>query len=173
VLRPLGFAYPGEPDAWRAELEFLVGPNLLAAPVTGPGTSPSVYLPPGTWIDLYRGTRENGGRAHTRETPLTQFPLYVREGAVIPFNLRTERDPWWAVDELRHEGRAGWLATPGAQIELARQPHDVQIFVPTEARPAEVTIGDRTVDWTWNDGPLRGVVVRLHGPTIRGAVSLQ
>jgi alpha-D-xyloside xylohydrolase len=172
VLRPLGFGYPQAAEAWRADLELLVGPDLLAAPVTGPGTSPSVYLPPGDWIDLYRGTREAGGRASTRETPLAQFPLYARAGAVIPFNLRTAAEPWWGVDELTHAGRAGWLATPGAKLDLRGQPRDVQIFVPAERRPAKVTIGGRAVAFTWNDGPLPGAVVRLHGPSVRGVVAL-
>ena len=47
--------YPDDPEAWRADLELLVGPDLLAAPVPGPGTTPSVYLPEGTWVDLYTG----------------------------------------------------------------------------------------------------------------------
>ena len=64
VLRPLGYAYPDDPSAWGANYEFLVGPDLLAAPVTGPGTTPSVYLPRGSWIDLYSGT--NGRRRRTR-----------------------------------------------------------------------------------------------------------
>jgi alpha-D-xyloside xylohydrolase len=172
VLRPLGYGYPDSPDAWKAELELLVGPDLLAAPVTGSGTSPSVYLPPGGWIDLYRGTREQGARVLTRETPLAQFPLYLRDGAVIPFNLRTAADPWWGVEELTHAGRAGWLAAPGARLDLRGQPRDVQLFVPAEQRPARVTLAGKDVPFSWNEGPFPGVVVRVHGPLVRGTVSL-
>jgi alpha-D-xyloside xylohydrolase len=172
VLRPLGFAYPDSEAAWNADLEVLVGPDLLAAPVTGPGTTPSVYLPPGAWIDLHRGAREAGDRVLTRATPLAEFPLYLRDGAVIPFNLRTAVDPWWGVEEQTHPGRAGWLAAPGAKLDLRRQPRQVQIFVPVEQRPAGVTIGGRSVAFTWNDGPLRGAVVRVRGPLVRGVVGV-
>ena len=55
ITRPLGFTYPTDGAAWSSELEFTVGPSLLAAPVTGPGTTPRVYLPRGPWIDLYTG----------------------------------------------------------------------------------------------------------------------
>ena len=55
IVRPLAFAYPTDEGSWHAELEFLVGDGLLAAPVTGGGTTPSVYLPPGKWVDLYAG----------------------------------------------------------------------------------------------------------------------
>jgi alpha-D-xyloside xylohydrolase len=172
VLRPLGYAYPSDANAWKADLQFLVGPDLLAAPVTGPGTTPRVYLPVGAWVDLYRGTLVQGATAFTRETPLTQFPLYVRAGAVIPFNLRTAVRSWWGVEELAHPGRAGWLATDGARLDLRDQPRNVQIFVPLPQRPRTVRIGDRRVVWTWNDGPFPGAVVRLHGPAVRGVVSV-
>jgi alpha-D-xyloside xylohydrolase len=173
VLRPLAYAYPGDPGSWSANYEFLVGPDLLAAPVTGPGTTPSVYLPPGSWIDLYTGeTVQGGDAAFTRPTPLQQFPLYARLGAVVPFNLRTAREPWWGVDQQTHPGRAGFLATDGARLDLAGQPRDVQIFVPRPGRPLHVSIGGRPVAWTWNAGPLPGVVVRLHGPVVKGTIDV-
>jgi alpha-D-xyloside xylohydrolase len=171
VLRPLGFAHPDDPEAWRADLELLVGPDLLAAPVAGPGTMPSVYLPKGTWVDLYKGTTVTGGRVFSRSTPMTQFPFYARAGAVIPFNLRTQ-DSWWGVNEQTHPGRAGFLATNGARLDLRGQPRDVQIFVPAPRRPGAVTLGGRSVAWTWNPGPLPGVVIRLHGPAVRGELAL-
>ena len=62
VLRPLAYAYPDDPEAWRADLELLVGPDLLAAPVAGPGTTPSVYLPKGTWVDLHTGATVRAAR---------------------------------------------------------------------------------------------------------------
>jgi alpha-D-xyloside xylohydrolase len=174
VLRPLAYAFPGDAASWATSnsLEFLVGPDLFAAPVTGPGETPSVYLPPGSWIDLYTGAALTGGSAFTRPTPLTQLPLYVRAGAVLPFNLRTAASPWWGTNELTHPGRAGWLATAGATLDLSGQPGDVQLFVPAAARPTQVRIGGQAVAWTWNAGPLPGVVVRLHGPKIQGEIAL-
>ncbi len=171
VLRPLGYAYPDDPEAWASDLEFLVGGDLLAAPVIGGGVTPSVYLPAGSWVDLYTGATVTGGSVFTRPTPLTQFPLYARAGAVLPFDLRTS-DSWWGVDELSHPGRAGFMATSGAQLDLTAEPHDVQLFVPAATRPAKVSLGGRAVPWSWNAGPLPGVVIRLHGPKIQGEITL-
>jgi alpha-D-xyloside xylohydrolase len=173
VLRPLGYAYPDDPEAWRADLELLVGPDLLAAPVGGPGTSPTVYLPAGEWVDLYAGETVAGGRTFTRETPMTEFPLYARAGAVIPFNLRTQDDPWWGLNEQSHRGRAGFLATDGAELDLHDQPAGVQIFVPASSRPRAVTIGGDDVDWSWHGGPMPGAVIRLEGPDVEGMVSVE
>jgi alpha-D-xyloside xylohydrolase len=172
VLRPLGYAYPDDPEAWRAELQLLVGPDLLAAPVAGPGTTPRVYLPEGGWVDLYSGSPVEGGRVFVRETPLDEFPLYARAGAVIPFNLRTRSDSWWDANEQTSPGRAGYLATNGATLALRGQPRNVQLFVPAPWLPRSVTVGGDEVAWTWHEGPLPGVVIRLRGPVVEGKVAL-
>lgn len=52
VLRPLALQYPADERSWSADQQLLVGPTLLAAPVTGQGTTPSVYIPAGNWVDL-------------------------------------------------------------------------------------------------------------------------
>jgi len=171
VLRPLGYAYPDDPQAWESDLQFLVGPDLLAAPVTGGGTTPSVYLPAGEWVDLHSGGAVEGGEIFVRSTPLDDLPLYLRAGAVIPFNARTA-DPWWELDELDRADRAGYLATDGAQLDLAGQPEGVQILVPAPVRPGAVTLDGREVDWTWSPGPMPGAVVRLEGPDVRGELRL-
>jgi alpha-D-xyloside xylohydrolase len=171
VIRPLAYGFPDDPDAWKADLELLVGPDLIAAPVTGGGTTPSVYLPQGEWLDLHTGGTVKGPATFTRTTPLDVLPLYARAGTVIPFNLRTA-ESWWGTDELTHAGRAGYLAADGATVDLRGQPHDVQLWVPASARPARVTLGGKTVPWSWTAGPLPGVVIRLHGPAIHGEVVL-
>ncbi len=129
-----------------------------------------MYLPPGRWIDLYTGLAVSGGRSFTRPTPLDQFPLYARAGAVIPFNLRTASGSWWGVDELTHPGRAGYLSTNGARVDLTGLPRDVQLFVPRRARARRVTVGGKPVTWIWNPGRCPASVVRLHGPAVHGTV---
>jgi alpha-glucosidase (family GH31 glycosyl hydrolase) len=171
VLRPLGYGFPGDAESWSQPYELLVGPDLLAAPVTGPGTTPQVYLPPGAWVDLYTGVVvRGGGKPFIRSTPMDELPLYAREGAVIPFDLRTKTGSWWGLNELSHPGRAGFLTTNGALVDLTGQPHDVQLFVPAPFRPHHVSFAGRPVAWSWNAGPMPGVVIRMHGPSLRGRV---
>ena len=172
VLRPLGYAWPDDPASWQAQFELMVGPDLLAAPVVGAGTTPRVYLPPGRWIDLYTGRTVDGPLNFTRPTPLPQFPFYARAGSVIPFDYRTSAQPWWGLNELRHPGRAGFLVAGGTRVDLRGQPHEVQLFVPASGRPRKVTLGGRAVAWSWQAAPFPGVVVRLHGPTVRGDIVL-
>ena len=109
-------AQPADDRSWSADLEFLVGDDLLVAPVTtASGNAHRVYLPPGDWVDVARGTRHAGGHTIRRPTPLDELPLYLRAGTAVPFNARTPgiwSDPW-RINDLRRPGRAGWLLAPG------------------------------------------------------------
>ncbi len=118
ILRPPALSYPDDPGAWSAEGAILVGRDLLAAPVTSPGTTANVTLPPGKWVDLSTGVVLVGPQSFTRPTPMTELPLYLRAGAAIPYNLRSP-DVWsapWGRNDLFRPRRGGWLlATNGAR----------------------------------------------------------
>ena len=73
-MRPLFVDFPDDPGAWRAEDQFLFGPDLLIAPVLEPGPAArEVYLPAGrAWIDAATGDRHDGGV--TVRGPVTARP---------------------------------------------------------------------------------------------------
>jgi alpha-glucosidase (family GH31 glycosyl hydrolase) len=99
-MRHLALAYPKDGSAVARDDEFLLGPDLLVAPVLEAGaTERSVYLPKGRWIDLWRSVdyREGGGglavtgaeelrgkREVTVPAPLDELPLLARAGAILP-----------------------------------------------------------------------------------------
>jgi alpha-D-xyloside xylohydrolase len=119
VVRPLGLSWPRDARAWSHSLEFTVGDALLAAPVTVTGgtdgsAAASVYLPAGTWIDLFNGGTTVGPKTASRRSGPNGFPLYLRSGAAIPDNFRTP-SLWsspWLPDDLQRPDRQGWLAAP-------------------------------------------------------------
>ena len=98
ILRALGYEFPDDPQAWAQDQELMIGPNLLAAPVTADraeadgaaGRADAGQRLParGPWIDLYSGERVEGGRTFTREATLDEFPLYMKAGSAIGFNSR-------------------------------------------------------------------------------------
>jgi alpha-D-xyloside xylohydrolase len=131
ITRPLAFDHPGDEEAWAADQEMLIGPDLLAAPVTadraeadGAAERPTpvdVYLPEGSWIDLYSGEVVEGGRHVVREATLDEFPLYLRVGGAIGFNLRADGvwDEPWGLNDLDRTDRSGWLLAPGEGVARA------------------------------------------------------
>ena len=81
LMRALGFEYPDDARAWDHPFQYLLGDDLLVAPVFEPGvTSLEVYLPEGQWVDFWTGERIAGGRSADREVPLDTIPVYTREG---------------------------------------------------------------------------------------------
>ena len=80
VLRALFHGFPDDPAAWCVADQFLLGSDLLVAPVVEPGARRrSVYLPDGgDWIELRTGARFPGGGSVDVEAPLTSIPLFLR-----------------------------------------------------------------------------------------------
>ena len=86
VMRPLWFEYPDDKQTYLIDDEYLVGRDILVAPVLKEGqTIRGIYLPKGDqWIDWWTGERFESGKVHYLKTPLDRVPIYVRAGAVIP-----------------------------------------------------------------------------------------
>jgi alpha-glucosidase len=91
VMRPLVWHYPQDSNTFNLNDQFMLGPDLLAAPILAPGqTARSVYLPKGTWYRWRPGTNSSEvesfeGPAHvTADAPLDELPLFVRGGAILP-----------------------------------------------------------------------------------------
>jgi alpha-glucosidase len=84
VQRPLVFDYQYDLMVRDLDDEYLFGPDLLVAPVYGPGmTARQVYLPAGSWYDWYTDALVGGKRFITSDTPMEHIPLFARGGAII------------------------------------------------------------------------------------------
>ena len=85
IWRPMVMEYPHDDKARNICDQFLIGSDVLVAPVYRPDTSfRSVYLPAGAWYDYWSGECYIGKRPVLKETPLDVLPLYVRAGAILP-----------------------------------------------------------------------------------------
>lgn len=94
-MRPLFFDFPEDGRAWAVDDEFLLGPDLLVAPVAQAGArARPVYLPAGTrWLDPATGAVHAGGTAVEAAAPLERIPLFVREGAAVAAAVAAARTP--------------------------------------------------------------------------------
>lgn len=80
VMRPLFFYYD-EPMAFTEMYEYLLGRDILVAPVLEKGhTAKTVYLPGDSWVHLWSGKTYGGGE-HTVEAPLGSPPVFCRAGS--------------------------------------------------------------------------------------------
>ena len=61
------------------------------------GIGRDLWLPPGMWVDCWTGQTFTGPGNITRATPLTEMPLYVKAGTIVPLApdmQYTEQRPW-------------------------------------------------------------------------------
>jgi alpha-glucosidase len=85
VNRPLVYQYPADRQAQRIADQFLLGRDLLVAPVLQPAADRRmVYFPEGEWVDWWTGNRHSGMTWRIVDAPLGQPPVFARAGAVIP-----------------------------------------------------------------------------------------
>jgi len=84
ILRPLFLNYPAEHATYTLDDEYMLGDDLLVAPVIEQGqTQRRVYLPAGEWRNYWTGELYPGQRWVSVDAPLYQIPLFVRGGATL------------------------------------------------------------------------------------------
>jgi alpha-D-xyloside xylohydrolase len=85
-MRPLFVDFPEDLRAWDVEDQFMLGPDLLVAPVVHAGaTFRSVYLPADAiWTHAVTGERHSGGQQISVEVSLEGIPVFLRDDAVVP-----------------------------------------------------------------------------------------
>ncbi|WP_084127513.1 TIM-barrel domain-containing protein [Demequina sp. NBRC 110054] len=81
VLRAMFHDFPGDEQCWDLADQFMMGDELLVAPVTEPGArSRAVYLPEGArWRGLHDGAVHEGGAWVEAAAPLEVIPVFARE----------------------------------------------------------------------------------------------
>jgi alpha-glucosidase len=85
VQRPLIFDHQYDAALRAIDDQYLLGRDLLVAPVTESGeTARQVYLPEGDWYDWHTDALLPGTRYTVAATPMDRIPVYARAGAVIP-----------------------------------------------------------------------------------------
>jgi len=85
LFRPLLLNYQDDASTYNLDDEFMVGGDLLVAPIMKPDvTKRLVYLPAGTWYDYWTNKKYAGGTMISVEAPLDLVPMFVRGGAMIP-----------------------------------------------------------------------------------------
>ncbi|MFC3363061.1 TIM-barrel domain-containing protein [Pedobacter fastidiosus] len=87
IMRGLVMDFGADEKLKNIADQYMFGPSLLINPVYKYGaTNRKVYLPEGNgWYDLYTGGYVKGGQTITAKAPYSQMPIYVKEGAIIPY----------------------------------------------------------------------------------------
>jgi len=84
-MRPLFFDYPEDGECYEVDDEFLLGSEVLVAPVTYPGArTRRVYLPKaGSWVNAWTGESAESGTWSDVEAPLNRIPVFLLYGSPL------------------------------------------------------------------------------------------
>lgn len=131
MARPLVIEFPEDPTTWPIDDQWLLGEHLLVAPQLEPSGRRRVYLPAGRWLDWWTDDIVEGPTWITVQSPLSEIPLWIRDGGVIALGPTMDHVDQRPTDHLSLRGLA-----------------------PADERASTGLIGlqNQTVAWTWDQG---------------------
>ncbi|HTX39873.1 MAG TPA: hypothetical protein VME43_32870 [Bryobacteraceae bacterium] len=88
LWHPLPFEFPADAECARHADEFLLGDEMLVAPICQPGNRRQVYLPPGEWTSLETNAVTTGRQTISVDT--AALPVFARNGSIVPLDANGE-----------------------------------------------------------------------------------
>ena len=85
IFRPMIMEYEKDMNLLNMREQFMLGENMLVAPVLYEGErSKTVYLPKGIWFNYFTIEKLQGGKWYKLPCELDEILVFVKEGAIIP-----------------------------------------------------------------------------------------
>lgn len=84
MMRPMFMEFPMDPATYTLSGQYMLGRELLVAPVLREDGKKEIYLPEGKWMNFWTGKEIEGRKFLKRNVPLEELPMYVREDSIIP-----------------------------------------------------------------------------------------
>ena len=100
MLRPMLFEFPDSIACETCDTQYMLGPDLLVAPVMHVDGHVDYYLPEGTWTSLLTGETAQGNTWRRETHNCLSLPLMVRPNSVIPLGACEERPDYDYTDGL-------------------------------------------------------------------------
>ena len=83
-MRPMALEFPHDPAATYLDRQYMLGDDLLVAPVFSPDGIVDYYVPSGIWTNMLTGEKIEGARWVREKFDYFSLPLLARPGAIIP-----------------------------------------------------------------------------------------
>jgi alpha-D-xyloside xylohydrolase len=98
-MRPLQLEFPEDPAVDYLDRQYLLGADLLVAPVFSEAGDVQYYLPAGTWTNYLTGEIVTGPTWRRETHAFDSIPLWVRGGAVLATGARDDRPDYDYTDQ--------------------------------------------------------------------------
>ena len=168
------------------QYHYLFGDAFLVAPIFQDSLKNSVTLPAGRWRYFFDDMEViEGPHTLTRRFPLDEFPVYVRDGSIVPMNISRSytgigSEDWdgfltlniypgtgcsFEVCHPDQSGKTSVVVRPNSsriciRLEGTKKPHILRVFL--ENTPKQVELDGRALhegsDWSYDIEDFRLVV---------------
>jgi alpha-glucosidase (family GH31 glycosyl hydrolase) len=181
VVRAVPMQYPEDTASVAWPEEFLLGDELLIAPVLNPGGTVNLYLPRGVWTRLATNEVYSGRQQIAITAADDELPVFARNGSIVPqagTPLELHYYPRLAAEFFLYEEErreySQFHASPALDLLRLESEstieRDCEWVVHHIDRPRRVWLGEtqfretsqpRAGTWSY-DGTRRNLSVRLH-----------
>jgi alpha-glucosidase len=181
LFRPLVLNYQDDPNTYNLDDEFMVGDDLLVAPILSPGqTERLVYLPKGIWYDYWTRKRLQGGTMVNVAAPLDTVPMFVRGGAIIPkapaMNFVTEKR-WDPLTFEIYPDEKGTATTTLYEDDGSSPSYEEGNFRRTTISLSRAnrgySVAIKVLEGVYNPGPRRFAFTLMNTPKMRRGLTTQ
>ena len=85
ICRPMFMEYPNDANTYNLSYQFMLGNELLIAPVLDPNkTSVNVYLPSGSWVNIWTNQVINSsGQNFTIANLQDRAAVFYKQGSLV------------------------------------------------------------------------------------------
>lgn len=83
TMRSMILEYTNDRNCAYLDKQYMLGDNLLVAPIFNDQSIAEYYLPSGTWTDFFTGETVEGNRWITEKCEYLDIPLMVKENSIV------------------------------------------------------------------------------------------
>jgi alpha-glucosidase (family GH31 glycosyl hydrolase) len=118
----------------KGKYHYMFGDHFLVAPIYRDRLDNTITLPAGKWRYFFDDTLiMNGPVTFDREFPLDEFPVFVREGAIVPMNITRD---YTGIGDRNSEGYLTLLIYPEGE-------GDFTVHHPDESGSTHIKVEDK------------------------------
>lgn len=85
MMRAMVIDYANDPACLYLDKQYMLGDNLLCAPVMNSEGTADVYLPEGKWTDIITGETFEGGRYIRRTCNFLEMPILAKPNSIVTY----------------------------------------------------------------------------------------
>ncbi len=85
MMRAMVIDYANDPACLYLDKQYMLGDNLLCAPVMNSEGTADVYLPEGKWTDIITGEVFEGGRYIRRTCSFLEMPILAKPNSIVTY----------------------------------------------------------------------------------------